>query len=143
MAKRVAIFSNCVVRDALEFSKTHIVKYISQSAIGSAFATKPFKAANDKLIAETIEHKFLRRCVRQDLSKQAKRVLLDNDYEAIIIDYIDERYKRAVLGDERATLSNSLKNTGIKTNPKIHFCACGGSAFIMVVPGLERADCNC
>ncbi|KAA6405673.1 DUF6270 domain-containing protein [Candidatus Tokpelaia sp.] len=115
MKKRVIVFGSCVIRDALEFKKNdiEIVTYISGSAMGSAFAKKPFLGASDEQI-EKIGGNFFKKCVMRDMRKQTREILRNNDYEAIIIDYVDERFALLFGEGAIATLSDATRFLGVK-----------------------------
>lgn len=104
MAKRVFILGSCVSRDPFELPHHHtpeIVKYLARTSL-AAQAIDPFV---DGDAVSMIESNFQRNMVLADMEKTAFRDLTSLSFDALIIDFIDDRFPILVSGKRGATLS--------------------------------------
>lgn len=86
----VFIYGSCVSRDAFNFAESGsftLVDYYARSSLVSALA--PSLPSTFPL--EKIKSNFKRRVVERDIAKTLLRDLVKNQYDILLIDFIDER----------------------------------------------------
>jgi len=90
--KKILIFGSCVSRDALEYAKQgefELVGYYARSSLASLISP-PFI---DNEILDKIGSKFKKRMVAADMSKSFWSILNDIEFDILLVDFIDERFK--------------------------------------------------
>jgi len=113
--KRIFIIGSCVSRDLFDLTdKYEIAGCVSRSSLASAFADKPFAALNDDLIESRIQSNWQRQCVRNDLGKALPSLLKEKEYDAIVLDFVEERFKLLLCDGAKATLSREFARTGLQ-----------------------------
>ena len=110
------IFGSCVSRDILNFitdcETVKLVDYYARSSLGS-LAGKPWHRAVN---LEKIESKFQRKMVERDLTKEFFHQISYLDFDLLLIDFIDERFKLCFDGDSICTVSNELLHSDFNSN---------------------------
>lgn len=118
----VAIYGSCVSRDALSLVSTHdysLAAYFARSSLASSCAP-----ASDALWAlaakklENIDSDFQRRMVAADIEKTAVSALAELDWDALVVDLIDERFSLFDTEAGVCTVSNEFLRTGLKPKPE-------------------------
>lgn len=109
---RILILGSCVSRDALNFDSDNqfeIVDYYARSSFASAFSETPM----DDIYTHNLESRFQANVVKADLEKTLAGQLSSLDFDLLLIDLIDERFKLA-LNEAGAicTVSNELVAAG-------------------------------
>lgn len=88
---KIFILGSCVSRDAFELAESKnytLVNYIARTSFASAFHSKGVT----NIDASLIKSNFQRRMVETDLKKLIAEMLLDTEFDYLIIDLIDERF---------------------------------------------------
>jgi hypothetical protein len=105
------IFGSCVTRDVFEFvdkDKTELVRYFARSSLGSAYSNTKV----ENIDISSIESNFQKSIVASDLNKEFPDFLANSEFDYIIYDAIDERFKLLVMQNgSLCTLSNELQQT--------------------------------
>lgn len=113
-APRIAILGSCVTRDAFaldEAQRFELVSYMARSALGSFMGRRTQQISPDY---SRIASNFQRRVVQDDLAKQGRMRLRSLDFDALVVDLIDERLPLARFGDGGvATVSNEFRQLGV------------------------------
>ncbi|MFT0521162.1 DUF6270 domain-containing protein [Pseudomonas faucium] len=109
---RILILGSCVSRDALNFDiegHFEILEYYARSSFASAFSDLPIEDS----YTHALTSRFQANVVNADLQKTVLASLETLDFDLLLIDLIDERFKLAVNADGGiCTISNELIATG-------------------------------
>lgn len=108
--KKVFILGSCVSRDAfaLEESKEQysVVNYIARTSFASSFHSQ--KTIN--VDTSTIPSIFQKRMVENDLFKLTENAIKNTEFDILLVDLIDERFRLFISEDgEIFTISSELK----------------------------------
>lgn len=108
--KKVFILGSCVSRDAfaLEESKEQysVVNYIARTSFASSFHSQ--KTVN--VDTSTIPSIFQKRMVENDLFKLTENAIKNTEFDILLVDLIDERFRLFISEDgEIFTISSELK----------------------------------
>lgn len=90
--KRVLILGSCVSRDIFEFDEAkefEITQYFARTSFAS-LSSKPYVNKN---ILEKIASSFQRRMVQWDMQKHFWEVLKQKNFDFLLLDMIDTRFK--------------------------------------------------
>lgn len=110
--QRVFIYGSCVSRDAFELTnKFQIASYVARSSVGSAFSQPVYSLQGSDLSANTSA--FQQRMVSADIEKRLAKDLLEQEFDVLLIDFIDERLAIAEIDGGVITLSPELSRCGI------------------------------
>ena len=115
---RIFAYGSCVSRDAFqELDAPILVDYFARSCIGSAFSAP--RRHLESISLESNPSAFQRRMVRTDLSKDLEAILLDSEFDLLLVDFIDERLHliRSTTGYD--TYSPELSRTGFEVDPEL------------------------
>lgn len=88
---RLMIIGSCVSRDAVEVAAPGSVELAGYYA-RSSFASLTAAPAVDQGTLERIASPFQRRMVRADMDKSVWGTIAANDYDILLVDFIDERF---------------------------------------------------
>lgn len=105
MSNRVFILGSCVSRDPFELPyerKPEIVKYVARTSL----ASQVIGAFSDEGAIHEIESNFQRNMVLGDMEKTLLRDLEELTFEALVVDFIDDRFPILFSGAGGATLSS-------------------------------------
>ncbi|RAZ53399.1 DUF6270 domain-containing protein [Campylobacter hyointestinalis] len=115
---KVLIFGSCVSRDALEFDKNDSFELVGHFA-RSSFASLTSKPCVDEDILKSLESKFQRQMVLQDMQKNFFSFVRNNDFDILLVDLIEERF-HLVLNEDGSMLTYSAEyKTAQKNNVKL------------------------
>jgi len=109
---KVSIIGSCVSRDLFEFdidalNNFKVVNYISRVTNISMMNSFDIELIN----IDNVEfHKFDEKKALEDINKEHFRILENNDFDLLIIDFIDERHPTYVYGDSFLTYTKFSKN---------------------------------
>ena len=84
--------------------------YYARSSFASIFQPKFIHSE----IADLLESKFQKKIVKADMEKSILPVLKKNDFDILLLDFIDERFNLLEFDNTICTLSNEAVTTGIK-----------------------------
>jgi len=108
---KVAIIGSCVTRDLFEFNivkmnNFQVTTYISRATTHSIVADiSPFYVTLDNYSMDTFnERKFL-----EDFKKEYFNLLKNNDWDILLLDFIDERHKTYIYNTFSLTYTKSSK----------------------------------
>jgi hypothetical protein len=112
----IVIFGSCVSRDIFRLCDKdgihfHINHYFARSSIVSAMS-KPLKIYDNDV---QLDSAFQRRMVLDDFHKTFRKQTKRNEYDLIIIDFIDERYALQRIKNSYVTVSTELVNSGFRS----------------------------
>lgn len=108
--KKILIFGSCVSRDIFNLENNfHIVNYFARSSFASIFQT-PFSHPE---VTESLESKFQEKIVKSDMKKSIFSDLKNNNFDILVLDFIDERFNLYSLDNTICTLSNEAVSTGL------------------------------
>lgn len=119
----IAILGSCVTRDAFELPDAapfELGAYMARTALGSFMGRRTEAITPDY---ERIASPFQRRMVAEDIAKQGRLRLRNENFDLLVIDLIDERLPVARFPDGGiATVSNEFRQLGIPLSEytKIH-----------------------
>lgn len=105
---KIFVFGSCVSRDAFEFDERNefeVTKYYARSSFASISA-KP-KILTD--VVNKIDSPWQARMVKADMSKEVLSDLSKTDCDAVLIDFIDERFSLLSDQDSLYTVSTEFK----------------------------------
>jgi hypothetical protein len=109
---RLFIYGICVSRDAFTYvdpAQLRLQGYVARASLASAF-TAPF-AIGERV--DRLESAFQRRMVEYDADKRLPELLRANNYDWLLVDFLDERFDLLELGDSVLTISAELARTGL------------------------------
>lgn len=121
---RVYIYGSCVTRDAFNLSGApDLVNYRARSTMGSAFGPKIDKSQLRGFDIEKNPSPFQRRMVKADIEKSLPSDLRQAEFDALILDFIDERFSVARVGAGLVTRSADAVKCGLRCDPSalVHF----------------------
>ena len=104
---RIFIFGSCVCRDALEFLNDDfkLVKYIARTSLAAQFS-EPLVLPE---VLNNLTSKFQKNVMSVDMEKSLLKDVASNDFDVLLIDFIDERFGIAEFeGGERLTLCSEF-----------------------------------
>lgn len=113
---KVFILGSCVSRDPFEFAQKgdfEVVDYCARTSFASLGAP-PFV---DEKILQAIESSFQRRSVRGDMEKSVFSRMKDTEFDALLIDLIDERFGIALHGTSIHTVSSEYRKGLYRPHP--------------------------
>lgn len=114
MNKKIFIFGSCVSRDIFNLPAAHscqVIQYLARSSIASAFQLQPI----DDKYSRNLASPFQRKLVGYDLEKSATSMLNANEFDVLLIDFIDERFDLfSFANGSLCTLSSELLNSGFQ-----------------------------
>ncbi|MGO4192923.1 DUF6270 domain-containing protein [Arthrobacter sp. YAF17] len=114
---RVFVYGSCISRDPFELeTEMQLVDYRSRSSLGSAFAARPADWEAQINIA-SVTSPFQRRMVAADVAKTLAEDLREADFDALVLDFIDERMSTVEVGGSVVTDSPELEATGFVADP--------------------------
>lgn len=117
-AGKVFVYGSCVSRDPFELAtKLELVDYRSRSSLGSAFASLPLNWQSQVNLA-AVGSPFQRRMVTADVTKTLADDLREADFDALVLDFIDERMSTVEIGGSVVTDSPELEATGFVADPE-------------------------
>lgn len=107
---KVLIYGSCVSRDIFRFRPNNfdITDYYARSSLVS-LVEAPLDISPEDI---RLESKFQKRMVMSDLKKDLYSRLRRDDYDVLLMDFIDERLNIIDLGNTRITKSKELVNSG-------------------------------
>lgn len=114
-AGRVFILGSCVSRDAFEHAPAdlQIEGYVARTSLASAFHPLPAPAGARSGVAR-IQSSWQRRMVELDLRRGLPSLLARQEYDLILLDLIDERFRVGLLEGRPLTISNEFVSTGFR-----------------------------
>jgi hypothetical protein len=104
---RIYIFGSCVSRDAMEFYNDDytLVKYLGRSSLAAQFS-EPLVLPED---LNNLTSKFQKNAMSVDIEKSLLKDVVSNDFDVLLIDFIDDRFVIAKFeGGERLTLCSEF-----------------------------------
>lgn len=108
----ILIYGSCVSRDALEFDtikKINLKGYFARSSLASSMCEVNVTGIS----TEKISSSFQRKMVESDLSKELHKVISEDEYDLLLLDFIDERFDLWISPNGGVcTLSNELLQSG-------------------------------
>lgn len=108
---KILIFGSCVTRDAFAFdhqNRFELVRYFARSSLTTTFNSLPV----EDIYTEQLSSAFQRKIVHADLQKEFSNYVIQNDFDHLIIDFIDDRYDFFRFNNsKKALLSAELKST--------------------------------
>ncbi|KAA6204662.1 MAG: hypothetical protein DU429_06715 [Candidatus Tokpelaia sp.] len=109
---KVILFGGCVIGDTFHLGRFEVVAHIGRTAFSSAFAHRRFHFVDQqrlKALAEADgESAWSIKSTCRDLDKQARPILRQNSYDAIIIDYLGECRSLIALEGRRAAMTEAF-----------------------------------
>ncbi len=107
---KVIILGSCVTRDVFRIDRigVEVVDYFARTSIKSLISP-PLIVDNNEI---SLESEFQKRMVVRDFSKDFWRVLIDQKFDLLLIDFIDERFNLFNYKDSIITKSNELIQSG-------------------------------
>lgn len=105
--KSILIFGSCVTRDMFNFpdaQQFELVDIFARSSPASLMS-EPASSVPDLSANKSA---FQRRMVAWDMQKHFWGFIKNTDFDAIVFDFIDERYRQVYLGDGWVTRSNEI-----------------------------------
>ncbi|MDI3242484.1 DUF6270 domain-containing protein [Arthrobacter sp. AL08] len=115
---KVFVYGSCVSRDPFELeTDVQLVDYRSRSSVGSAFAQPPL-GWEAHLDLGSVTSPFQRRMVTADVTKTLADDLREADFDALVLDFIDERMSTVEIGGSVVTDSPELAATGFVADPE-------------------------
>ena len=109
---KIFIWGSCVSRDPFEMeSDMEVVDYRARSSLGSAFADTPADWEGCIDVGQ-LSSPFQRRMVTSDVTKSLRKDLRQTGYDALVLDFIDDRMNTIDLNGSVVTDSPELAATG-------------------------------
>ncbi|WP_343317657.1 DUF6270 domain-containing protein [Arthrobacter sp. TMP15] len=114
---RIFIYGSCVSRDPFSFEHDfELVDYVARSSLGSAFASPPDRySLNSPPDLTKIDSAFQRRMVKIDVEKRLHSLLLDSNFDVLLLDLIDERLQLFPFCGTYLTYSVELQRSGVSS----------------------------
>lgn len=107
--KKICIFGSCVSRDIFEYDEYKSFELVGYYA-RSSFASLSSNAMIEQDVLDNIQSPFQKRMVLQDMNKSFIDRIKRNDFDFLLIDFIDDRFHFYKLSnDSIVTLSNEYK----------------------------------
>lgn len=110
MRNKILILGSCVSRDVFELAEKNeykILSYLARTSFASAF----HNIKTTDIDTSSIKSAFQKRMVDCDLFKNTSQTILENDFDWLIIDLIDERFDIFISeSNEVFTLSSEFKD---------------------------------
>jgi hypothetical protein len=122
--RRIFIYGSCVSRDAFAMYSDgfKLATYIARSSFASQFASKSLKLdVEDFDENNLVSSAFQKRMVNIDINKKAMSNMKRLDYDLVMIDFIDERFKLAKYQDSFYTFSTEAQKTNFHEANNIKF----------------------
>lgn len=102
---------SCVTRDAfLDIDPVEVVYYTARTSILSIYA-RPVAIGDDVLAR--VEPEFIRRCIRTDFRKTLMAEMAATAPDAVVLDFIDERFDVFCRGDQVVSKSWDMYQAGL------------------------------
>lgn len=109
---KVFIWGSCVTRDPFELeSNIELVDYRARQSLGSAFAGRPLEWEKHLNLAG-LTSPFQRRMVTSDVGKTLRDDLRGTEFDALILDFVDERMSTVDFNGSVVTDSPELEAAG-------------------------------
>jgi len=109
--RKILIFGSCVSRDIFNLPNDFsLADYYARSSFASIFQPKFIHPE----IADQLESKFQTKIVKADMEKSILSALQKNDFDILLLDFIDERFNLFEYENTICTLSNEAVTAGIK-----------------------------
>lgn len=122
MSKKVIILGSCVTRDAFELTPNshQILLYIARTSFGSSFDQKKFALGSSDVdsnhaVSSPWQKKMLDWDIHKHSADELKKYIADTD--AIIVDFVDERFNLVESNQTFATVSVAFQTA----HPKHEF----------------------
>ena len=107
--KKIFIFGSCVSRDIFNLeNRFHLTDYYARSSFAS-IAQLPFI---DHAITQRIESAFQTKVVNADMKRMLWLELEKQDFDILLLDFIDVRFNLLKIDQTICTLSNEAMSTG-------------------------------
>lgn len=107
--KKICIFGSCVSRDIIEYDMKNNFELIDYYA-RSSFASLASSAMIEQSVLDNIQSSFQKRMVLRDMDKSFIRKLKKNDFDFLLIDFIDDRFHfYKISKNSVVTVSNEYK----------------------------------
>ncbi|EAK3062780.1 hypothetical protein C8173_09170, partial [Campylobacter coli] len=107
--KKVCIFGSCVSRDIFEYDEYKSFELVGYYA-RSSFASLSSSAMIEQDVLDNIQSPFQKRMVLQDMNKSFIDRIKRNDFDCLLIDFIDDRFHfYKILKNSIVTVSNEYK----------------------------------
>ncbi|HHY1437746.1 TPA: DUF6270 domain-containing protein [Campylobacter coli] len=107
--KKICIFGSCVSRDIIKYDMKNNFELIDYYA-RSSFASLASSAMIEQSVLDNIQSSFQKRMVLRDMDKSFIRKLKKNDFDCLLIDFIDDRFHfYKILKNSIVTVSNEYK----------------------------------
>lgn len=107
--KKICIFGSCVSRDIIEYDMKNNFELIDYYA-RSSFASLASSAMIEQSVLDNIQSSFQKRMVLRDMDKSFIRKLKKNDFDCLLIDFIDDRFHfYKISKNSVVTVSNEYK----------------------------------
>lgn len=108
---KIFLFGSCVSRDAFQLeSAPELVDYVARSTLSSALGKPADDWQNCDLSAN--KSSFQRRVIQIDLRKQVRELLKNEEFDYLLMDFIDERLRTVFFGQGSLTYSPELQRAG-------------------------------
>jgi len=112
MKKKIAILGSCISRDPFSFfpdDRIEIVQFVAR--------TSPISLVSPPRLDVTIEaiaelNNFETRCIHDDFTKTSLAIL-DKDFDYLILDFIEDRFDIAQIGDTYIVCSPNVLKSGV------------------------------
>jgi len=150
MSNKILIFGSCVSRDILNYQNNEIelTDYFARSSLASAFASL---SINDTY-TKNLDSDFQQRVVAADLGKKFKEYIKIENFDLLLIDFIDERFNLFMFEQGGlCTLSNELLSAGFNPEEESgriipsgsdEFFALWESGWIRFLSEINRIQCR-
>lgn len=125
---KILIFGSCVTRDAFTFDKNNLftlVRYFARSSLATAFDSLKVEDKYTKKLKSAFQQKI----VGADLSKEFRNYVTQQDFDYLVIDFINYRYDIFQFNNKsKVLLTAELKQTDfLKRNQSKGIVIEGGS----------------
>ncbi|MDW0373290.1 DUF6270 domain-containing protein [Mannheimia haemolytica] len=125
---KILIFGSCVTRDAFTFDKNNLftlVRYFARSSLATAFDSLKVEDKYTKKLKSAFQQKI----VGADLSKEFRNYVTQQDFDYLVIDFINDRYDIFQFNNKsKVLLTAELKQTDfLKRNQSKGIVIEGGS----------------
>ncbi|WP_086250937.1 DUF6270 domain-containing protein [Campylobacter devanensis] len=145
---KLLIFGSCVSRDALEYDKDNSFELVGHFA-RSSFASLISKPCVDLEVINSIESKFQKQMVLQDMDKSFYHYIKNNEFDILLVDLIEERF-HLVLNEDGSMLTYSAEYKNAQKNnvkllnryheKKFNLWFSGFSRLISILKSLNKLD---